>query len=71
MISRLIRWSFFRNSLGTYLHSIETLIAEKEYVGASVASYIALQKFPKNQELLALKLQAEAHFSSYLYIKEF
>jgi hypothetical protein len=71
VVSRLIRWLFFRNSLGTYLHSIETLIAEKEYAGASVASCLALQKFPKSQELLALKLQAEAHFSSYLYTEEF
>lgn len=60
MVSRLIRFLFKRNSVSTHLHKIETLIAEKNYAGASLACFIALRKFPSHPELVKLKSQVES-----------
>jgi hypothetical protein len=71
MVSRLIRWLFKRNSVSQYLHRIEKLITEKKYCEADACAFLALQNFPNHPELLALKIEAEKGFSSYLYSQEF
>lgn len=70
MVSSLINWLFRRHTVSYKLHKIEKLISEKSFCQAIVTSYIALQKFPNQPELLALKAQAEKGFSSYLYSQE-
>jgi hypothetical protein len=71
MVNRIIRF-FKRNCLASQIHRIENLITEKKYAEASVAAFLALDKFPEQPELLALKQQAETQgFASYIYNQEF
>lgn len=67
MVSSIINWLFRRHTVSYKLHHIERLIAEKKYMEASIAAYLALQKFPAHPEILALQAQAEQGFSSHLY----
>ncbi|UQS95028.1 hypothetical protein Pam2_148 [Pseudanabaena phage Pam2] len=71
MVSSLINWLFRRHTVSYKLHHIERLIAEKKYMEASIAVYLALQKFPDHPELLTLKAQAEKEMAHYIYNQEF